>query len=171
MTIRTFRIAERADEELLWEMLFYAASMHEDGVDDYRAAKENAFLRAYVEGWGRDGDYGLLAIEQASGAAIGAAWLRRIEGDEHRYAGVGADVPELAVAIRPAFRGQGVGSALIAALLKKLPSCYQQIVLSVREENPAYRIYQRLGFVTLSETTNRVGGRSFVMLWTSQGAP
>jgi ribosomal protein S18 acetylase RimI-like enzyme len=158
MTIRTFRIAERADEELLWEMLFYAASMHEDGVDDYRAAKENAFLRAYVEGWGRDGDYGLLAIEQASGAAIGAAWLRRIEG-------------ELAVAIRPAFRGQGVGSALIAALLKKLPSCYQQIVLSVREENPAYRIYQRLGFVTLSETTNRVGGRSFVMLWTSQGAP
>lgn len=163
-----FRVAERDDEEFLWEMLYQAANMHKDGISDYRAAKENAFLRPYVADWGVEGDYGLLAIDQASGAAIGAAWIRQLEGDEHRYAGVAADVPELAVAIKPDFQGRGIGTGLVEALLSGAQSRYKQIVLSVREHNPAYRIYQRLGFVTLSETTNRVGGRSFVMLWTSK---
>lgn len=164
-----FRVADRNDQEFLWEMLFYAASMSADGATDYQAAKQQAFLRPYVEDWGRESDYGLIAIDQGSGEPIGAAWLRLLAGDEHRYAGVSAEVPELAVAVKPSFQGQGIGSQLISGLLRGAETQYKQIVLSVREENPAYRVYQRLGFSTLSETINRVGGRSFVMLWTSQG--
>ena len=169
MTNPTFRVANRDDEEFLWEMLFHAASMHEDAVSDYQAAKENAFLRPYVESWGHDGDYGILAVDSISGLPIGAAWLRLLEGEEHRYAGVSADVPELAVAIKPEFQAKGIGTQLIKALLRGAQNSYKQIVLSVREQNPAYRLYQRHGFQILSETSNRVGGRSFVMLWTSQG--
>jgi ribosomal protein S18 acetylase RimI-like enzyme len=164
-----FRLADQADEEFLWEMLFYAANMSADGISDYRAAKENAFLRPYVEAWGHESDYGVLAIDQASGEALGAAWVRLLSGDEHRYSGVSAEVPELAIAVKPSFQGRGLGSQLLSELLRGVTTRYSQVVLSVREQNPAYRLYQRHGFQILSETSNRVGGRSFVMLWTSQG--
>jgi ribosomal protein S18 acetylase RimI-like enzyme len=37
------------------------------------------------------------------------------------------------------------------------------LALTVREGNPAIRLYQRAGFVVTEEIVNRVGGKSFVM--------
>ena len=37
-------------------------------------------------------------------------------------------------------------------------------MLSVREANPARRLYERMGFVVVQTIVNRVGGASFVML-------
>jgi ribosomal protein S18 acetylase RimI-like enzyme len=37
------------------------------------------------------------------------------------------------------------------------------VALTVREGNPAIRLYQRAGFVVIEEIVNRVGGKSFVM--------
>jgi ribosomal protein S18 acetylase RimI-like enzyme len=38
------------------------------------------------------------------------------------------------------------------------------IVLSVREANPARRLYERMGFAVVDIAVNRVGGSSYVML-------
>ena len=38
------------------------------------------------------------------------------------------------------------------------------IQLNVREENPAVRLYERTGFQIIGDMTNRVGGRSLVMV-------
>ncbi len=160
----TIRPAIPADEPILWDMLFYAANMAEDGATSSEAAQTHPYLAEFVVGWGRPGDLGVVAIEIAGGYALGAAWLRRLRGPERRYAAVADAVPELAIAVAPAAIGQGVGGALLGGLLDLARGQYPAVALSVRERNPAKRLYERHGFVVVDTVTNRVGGRSFVML-------
>jgi ribosomal protein S18 acetylase RimI-like enzyme len=160
----TIRSATPADEPILWDMLFYAANMAEDGATSSEAAKTHPYLAEFVAGWGRPGDLGVIAIDTAGDQALGAAWLRRLSGPEKRYAAVADGVPELAIAVAPAATGQGIGGALLGALLAQARGQYSAIALSVRASNPARRLYERNGFVVVDTITNRVGGQSFVML-------
>ena len=159
----TIRTATSADEPILWDMLFYAAYMAEDGATSSSVARSHPFLAEFVAGWGRLGDLGVLAIGSADGAALGAAWLRRLSGPEKRYAAVAEGAPELAIAVAPAAIGQGIGGALLDTLLAQARGAYPVVALSVREHNPAVRLYKRHGFVIVDTITNRVGSRSFVM--------
>lgn len=152
------RRAESADEEALWEMLTYAASMTEP--EAVAAARGSDCLASYVRGFGtRDGDWGLVA-EHAGGdrLIVAATWLRKTSGD-HAVATSGE--PELAIAVRPDVRGRGIGSLLLRRLLEEAP--FDAIVLSVRSTNPSVRLYRRYGFETVRAITNRIGGESFVM--------
>jgi ribosomal protein S18 acetylase RimI-like enzyme len=55
----------------------------------------------------------------------------------------------LHVAVRPAYRGRGVGTALVAETCEAFRQAgLTQAGLGVSEENPARRIYERLGFRT-----------------------
>src|SRR5262249_21176694 len=120
----TIRPATPADEPILWDMLFYAASMAEDGATSSAAAKTHPYLAEFVAGWGRPGDLGVIAIDSADDQALGAAWLRQLSGPEKHYAAVAEGVPELAIAVAPAAIGQGIGGALLGALLNLARSQY-----------------------------------------------
>ncbi|HET9222709.1 MAG TPA: GNAT family N-acetyltransferase [Roseiflexaceae bacterium] len=157
------RPATSADEPFLWEMLFYAAHMAEDGATSGEDAKTHPYLAKYACGWGRAGDVGAVAVD-GRGQPIGAVWVRLLAGAEKNYAAIDDDVPELAIAVLPERIGQGIGERLLARLLAEAWPTYQAVVLSVREANPARRLYERSGFVVVETATNRVGGRSFVML-------
>jgi ribosomal protein S18 acetylase RimI-like enzyme len=52
---------------------------------------------------------------------------------------------------------------LLTSLLTTAQDLIPTIALSVRDTNPAKRLYERFGFVTVAEIINRVGGRSSVM--------
>jgi GNAT superfamily N-acetyltransferase len=160
----TIRPAAPADEPILWDMLYYAANMAEDGATSSAEARAHPYLAEFVAGWGRPGDLGVVAIDTIDGQALGAAWLRRLSGPEKRYAALAEGIPELAIAVRPAAIGRGVGGALLGALLERARDVYPAIGLSVREGNPARRLYERHGFVVVDTITNRVGGWSSVML-------
>lgn len=163
MSNYTIRPARSGDEPLLWEMLYYAANMAADGAAGPEAARDHPFLAPYVRGWGAPGDVG--AVAEAAGTSFGAAWARALPGDEHRYAGVPADLPELALAVRPGWAGRGVGGALLADLIALARAAGQpDLALSVRDSNPAQRLYARHGFQLAGEVVNRVGSRSLVMV-------
>ena len=76
---------------------------------------------------------------------------------------VAPGTPELAVAVLPERVGTGAGTLLLQHLLEAVRGTRRNIVLSVRASNPAKRLYERLGFVTVASITNRVGSASFVM--------
>lgn len=155
-----------ADEGFLWEMLYYAAHMdHEDGQAP-DTARRHPFLAKFVQAWGADGDLGLAAVDRVTGQPVGAAWVRRLTGPQRSYDAVDDSVPELAIAVRPEYIGQGIGTRLLAALLDAARPVYAAIVLSVRDDNPARRLYERHGFVVVDRITNRVGGQSLVMVVT-----
>lgn len=159
----TIRLATRADEPFLWEMLFYAANMVEDGATSGEEAQTHPYLAKYVREWGRAGDLGVVAIDESE-QPLGAAWVRLLAGAEKNYPAIDDGVPELAIAVLPQHIGQGLGGRLLARLLEDARLCHPAVALSVRESNPARRLYERLGFVVVETITNRVGGRSYVML-------
>jgi ribosomal protein S18 acetylase RimI-like enzyme len=142
-------------------MLYEAAHGADEGLggpDDLRAVPD---LARYVAGWGRPGDHGLVGA-LGDGPPAGAAWLRLMTG----YAHVDDATPELAVGVAPAARGSGLGTALLARLLDDARRRHPAVSLSVRSDNPARRLYERLGFTVVAGRTvaNRAGGTSETMV-------
>jgi ribosomal protein S18 acetylase RimI-like enzyme len=108
-------------------------------------------IAKYVTAWGRGGDLGFVAINVSSGQPIGAAWLRLLTGDEKGYGYVDDETPELAMAVLPEYRGQGIGLDLLRHLLRSARTVYRAVCLSVSVDNPARRLYERAGFERVSE--------------------
>jgi ribosomal protein S18 acetylase RimI-like enzyme len=147
------------DELIVWEMLRYAA--HESSV---KSVQQQPELARYALDWGREGDIGCLALGEMS--PIGAAWLRLWLGEDKGYGYVKDEIPELAIAVVPDFRGQGVGTELLRQILNTAKTEYPAVSLSVRANNPVLGLYERTGFIKIpgSEVVNRVGEVSFNMM-------
>lgn len=164
----SIRMATHDDEPFLWEMLYFAAHMDEDGEVSSEAAKQNPDLVKYVNGWGRETDMGCIALEPHSNQPIGAAWIRLLIANEKTTSYVDDITPELAITVLPKYLGCGVGTLLLQHLLETAKQRYPRVVLSVRATNPAKRLYERMGFVVTGEIANRVGTPSLnmvVQLW------
>jgi predicted GNAT family acetyltransferase len=60
-----------------------------------------------------------------------------------------------------------VGGRLLSALIAEAARRGVGLCLNVRHDNPARRLYERIGFrlVPGSAVPNRVGGTSFGMIW------
>lgn len=160
----TLRPVEPRDIDTLWEALTWAATMEGDRDEAARRARADPFLSTYVAAWGRAGDDGLIA-EDHDGAPAGAVWVRLNAPGEHHPLHVStAAIPELAIAVFPGHRGEGLGERLMQAQIARARAARRPaLALSVRASNPATRLYARLGFVVVSEVINRVGGVSWTM--------
>ena len=157
------RPATLDDIPFLWDMLYYAAHMSEEGATSSQAAREHPDLNKWVDHWGRAGDRGVIAFDPVTARKLGAAWLRLLpEGFSTGY--VDDETPELAIAVMPECIGQGVGSALLAALIDAARAEFPAIVLTVRHGNPARHLYEQHGFVEIDTVANHVGTKSAKML-------
>jgi ribosomal protein S18 acetylase RimI-like enzyme len=107
-------------------------------------------IQNYYQDFGRAHDYCLVAEQE--GKLLGAVWARVLSGPVKGYGYVDEHTPELAISVQNEFRGKGIGTALLRAMLDLLQRAgYGQISLSVQKENPAADLYKRLGFTTLEE--------------------
>src|SRR5262247_2628834 len=152
------RPARREDREDLWDfpaMAYYEA--------DAAAAKAEPGVAKYLMGWQRPGDFGFIA--ERNGEIIGAAWARRFSAEELTFPYGDEEAPKVSIGVKPSARGQGVGENLMRALIGEAARRELGLCLSVRSENPARRLYERLGFRDIpgSAVTNRAGGMSIGM--------
>ena len=160
----SFRPVTQDDVPFLWDMLFHAGQLAKEGATSSEAARNNPHVRKYAEGWGRHGDVGVIAYDVNNSDSLGAAWLRLFAGDPTHYGYYDDETPELAIAVQPKWAGKGVGSALLSALIEQVKHEVPGIVLTVRNENPAKRLYEKFGFQVIGEVVNRVGTTSSKML-------
>jgi ribosomal protein S18 acetylase RimI-like enzyme len=75
--------------------------------------------------------------------------------DDPGYGYVGEDVPEVAMAVDPAWRGRGVGTMLLDGLIAAAARRgLRMLSLSVDRDNPAGCLYARSGFSTVGRAGN-----------------
>ena len=82
-------------------------------------------------------------VTEVDGQVVGACWVRTTD----EYGHIDDEMPSFSISVREAYRGRGIGTALMTRMLADLrESGYARASLSVQKENPALRLYERLGF-------------------------
>lgn len=122
----------------------------------------------YHRGWGRPGDLGVIASD--GGELVGVAYCRLFTDADHGHGYVDDETPEVAVAVREGRRGEGIGARLLHALegLARERG-FERLSLSVDTENPARRLYERLGYRQISLDDD--GVRMLIELGSAPPAP
>jgi ribosomal protein S18 acetylase RimI-like enzyme len=139
-----------ADIDDVKRALFEAVSWNpERELPPYEFTIAHPELARYHEGWGRRGD--LAVIAEREGEVVGASLCRLFTANDHGHGYVDGETPELAVAVWDGHRGEGIGTRLMAAIEDAARAAgFSQISLSVDADNPARRLYERLGYETLT---------------------
>jgi len=153
------RPAVQDDLEVLWDFLAMAA--YEPHAE---AAKAVPSVAKYLVGWQRPGDFGFIAEQNSE--ILGAAWARRFSTEELTSPYGDEETPKVSIGVKPEAPSHGVGEKLMCALIGEAARRGLDLCLSVRAENPARRLYERLGFREIrgSAATNRAGGISIGMV-------
>jgi ribosomal protein S18 acetylase RimI-like enzyme len=143
------RPALPADEPFLWRMLALTADLPPAEPPAVEAVRLDPGLSPYLTGWGRAGDAGVVA--EVAGEPVGAAWYRRYFAATPGYGFVAEGIPEISVAVDTAWRGRGVGRALVTALIERARSDgIEALSLSVDAANAAaIGLYLSVGFQTV----------------------
>ena len=139
-----------SDENFLWEMLYQAIHVPEGSTAPPRSIINSPELSRYVEQWGQENDFGLKAVSANDLQPFGAVWLRLMTGENRGYGYIDDSTPELSIAVLAEHRGKEVGKHLLNELFESIAGKYKAISLSVSDDNPAKRLYQRLGFEIVS---------------------
>jgi GNAT superfamily N-acetyltransferase len=148
------RPAKRDDIELLRALLLEAAYWRPGiGRPPLERALAAPELARYVEGFGRRGDFGVVADEGAE--PLGAAWWRYFQAHAPGYGFVDERTPEVSTAVLPAHRGRGIGTTLLEALEREArDQLIERLSLSVERDNPAVALYERVGFRAVGRQGN-----------------
>jgi ribosomal protein S18 acetylase RimI-like enzyme len=159
-----YRAATAADEPFLTEMLWLAFNWRKP--PSQPPAVLPPVLSKYVQGFGRPGDTGVVAVRD--GAPSGAAWYRFLPAGAKGYGFVSDEIPELSLAVSPAARRLGIATGVLERLLERArEQGVASISLSVEPDNPALLLYERAGFVRVGRVEGSV---TMLRSWRARGS-
>ena len=141
------RLIEESEYPVLKDFLYEAIFIPEGVEAPPKDIVERPELRIYYEDFGKGrGDHAIVAEE--GGRIVGAVWTR-IMND---YGHVDDDTPSFAISLYKECRGKGTGTSLMKAMLDLLrQEGYKRASLAVQKANYAVRMYEKVGFRTISE--------------------
>jgi GNAT superfamily N-acetyltransferase len=151
------RRADANDRELIEAMLIAAADW-QPGTEprSVAALMSEPALAHYAEGWPKQTDLGVLA-EDEDGTGIGAAWWRFFDVTDPGFGFVDEAVPEVSIGVAAGRRGEGIGKALLDALVHcAVNQRLKGLSLSVETDNFALRLYEQAGFTRHAEAGGSV---------------
>lgn len=127
-------------EDFLYEAIFVPEGF--EGEVPRSVIHDDPKCRAAFEGFGtlRD-DRAIVAV--VGGRVVGVCWVRTTDV----YGHVDDATPAFSIALYEPYRNQGIGAAMMRRMLGELRDAgYARASLSVQKQNPALRLYERLGF-------------------------
>ena len=130
-------------DEFLYQAIFIPKGVEPPPREIFRQPE----LQVYVQNFGQiDGDDCLAA--ECEGKVVGAVWVRIM----HDYGHIDDETPSFAISLLPNYRGQGIGTALMRAMLERLAQKgVKQVSLAVQKENYAVSMYRKCGFEVVDE--------------------
>ena len=132
------------ERPLLEDFLYEAIYVPEDfeGEVPRSVIYDDPKCRAAFEGFGMlPDDRAVVAV--VDGEIVGACWVRTTD----EYGHIDDETPSFSISLYKPYRGRGVGGSMMGALLGELRGAgYARASLSVQKENPALRLYERMGF-------------------------
>lgn len=147
----TIRVLEPSKAHLLKEFTYQAIFQRDPENPILRDVLSQPELRVFYEEFGKPDD--LCFVAETEGELIGAVWTRIIAGEVRGFGNIDPDTPEFAISVFSAYRGQGIGTALMRYMLEALRERgYQRTSLAVQKDNYAVRMYEKVGFSILKET-------------------
>jgi ribosomal protein S18 acetylase RimI-like enzyme len=133
-----------ADADLPFLARVYASTRAEElaVVASMTGAQKAAFLdaqfqlqHAHYQKYYPEADW---LVTMRGGEDVGRLYLERWPS-QHRI---------IDIALLPEHRGKGAGEALLRELMDEAAACGKDVSIHVEKDNPAMRLYRRLGFVT-----------------------
>ena len=143
----TTRRATAADLPFLEEVFVRSADWNPATAKGAAFWHTDATFQQYLGGFPRATDFGLIA--ERNGERVGAAWSRYFTEAEPGYAFVSAETPEIAIGVVEGRKGEGIGRALLNALIAASDG---DLSLSVEDGDPAEETYRKQGFVPVSRS-------------------
>ncbi len=141
-----------SEYHLLEEFLYQAIWVPDDfdGEIPRSIVRDDPKCRAAFEGFGSlPDDHALVA--EIDGRVIGACWVRTTD----EYGHVDNETPSFSISLFEEYRGYGIGTALMRNMVELLAATgYKRASLSVQKENPALRLYERVGFRIIGDGTD-----------------
>jgi GNAT superfamily N-acetyltransferase len=151
----TVRPATPSDGTFLADMVVEAANWRAGFTRPRPTVLADPTYRGYIAGWQRPADRGVVAVD-GEGRPVGAAWYRLFASDAPTHGFVATGVPELIIGVRPLWRAQGVGRALMRSLTDAARSAgFARIALSVEHGNFAHLLYRSEGFTVVESVRGR----------------
>lgn len=143
----SIRELKTGEYELLEDFLYEAIFQREGAERLPRSIIRQPELDLYIRDFG-SGAHDHCLCAEADGHVVGAVWVRVIDGFGH----LDEETPEFSISILPDFRGFGIGTGLLSAMLGFLEAQgYAKASLAVQKDNYALRMYQNAGFKIIDE--------------------
>jgi ribosomal protein S18 acetylase RimI-like enzyme len=138
------RPAEEADRPFLVDL--YASTREQELAQvDWDDAQKRAFIEHQFTA--QDAHYrqnypgATLDVIEVDGERAGRLYVFRGKGD----------IRIMDIALAPPFRGRGIGTQLLRALVDEADASGRKLSIHVEYNNPARSLYQRLGFQPVGE--------------------
>lgn len=143
----TIRKMKETEYPLLDDFLYEAIFLPEGTEPPPKSIIYKPELQVYTSGFGNS-KHDRAIIAEADNRIIGAVWVRIMQD----YGHIDNETPSFAISLYKEFRGQGIGTELMKAMLSELrENGYEKASLSVQKENYAAKMYIKLGFEITGE--------------------
>lgn len=140
---------------LLREFLYQAIYQRDQEKPIPRSIIDDPNVAVYIQDFGKY-KTDLCLCAQLDDKVVGAVWVRNIEG----FGSIDDQTPEFAISLLPEYRGQGIGTELMKAMIRRLNrEGYSKTSLAVQKDNYALNMYLKVGFEIVAEN-----GEEYIMV-------
>lgn len=128
-------------------MLRFAYRLDEVG----KAIDDACELEIYTKNYGlTNRDLGLYALKDNK--ISGAIWLRLLKESDNSNGYINDTTPVLTIGVKPEFRGEGIGSSMLEQLILEAGSLYENISISVLNDNKTVSYFEKFGFIKIEDS-------------------
>lgn len=139
------------EHSFLREMLYAAIHVPQGLRPPPKTIIDDPAIHKYIANWGSK-LHDIAFVAEQNGDLIGAIWCRLLKYEEKGYGYIDDNTPELSIAIKKTHRNLGLGTQLLNKSFHALSGKgFQQVSLSVDQDNKAVNLYKRLGFEIVEE--------------------